>query len=378
VRNLIVLFPVVGFAAFIVVVSAQQPPNAPATVAVRPIEPPPTPFPPEAASEGVKRFSFIAYGDMRGQADGVELQINHGRVVDAMLAKVKALASTQFPVRFILQTGDAVVNGRIAEHWNVSFTPLVEKLTRDAGLPYFAAVGNHDVTGMPVGSSGRATGLQNALSAMAKLIPPEGSPRRLTGYPTYAIGYGNVFAILIDSNIAGDPEQAAWVEDQLEHIDRTRYRHVIAVFHHPPFSSGPHGADTLEPPTAALRTLYLPLFRAHHVRMTLTGHDHLLDHWVEYYVDNGTTYRRDDVVSGGGGAPTYTYKGEPDLSDYLAASAAQKVRVEHLAKPGTAVADNPHHFVVVQVDGDRLSIEVVGTGPTQFKPYKGKARVTLE
>ena len=61
----------------------------------------------------------------------------------------------------------------------------------------------------------------------------------------------------------------------------------------------------------------------------------------------------------------------------LAASAAQKVRVEHLAKPGPAVADNPHHFVVVRVDGDRLSIEVVGTGRTPFKPYKGKARVTL-
>jgi hypothetical protein len=94
-------------------------------------------------------------------------------------------------------------------------------------------------------------------------------------------------------------------------------------------------------------------------------------------VDKGTTYRRDDVVTGGGGAPIYTYKGEPDLRDYLAASAAQKVRVEHLAKPGPAIEDNPHHFIVVRVDGDRLSIEAVGIGPTEFKPYKGKTRVTL-
>ena len=254
------MFPVVGIAALVVVVSAQQPPDTPVTAVVRPIEPPPTPLPAEAASAGVTRFSFIAYGDNRGQADGTELQINHGLVVDAMLAKVKALASTQFPVRFILQSGDAVVNGRIAVHWNVSFTPLVEKLTRDAGLPYFAAVGNHDVTGMPLGSSGRATGLQNTLSALAKLIPPEGSPRRLTGYPTYAIGYGNVFVILIDSNIAGDPEQAAWVKDQLEQIDRTRYHHVIA-FSSPVFSSGPHGADT---PNTLARALYRR-FSPHHV-----------------------------------------------------------------------------------------------------------------
>jgi hypothetical protein len=378
VRKFIVLFSAINTAAFIVVAaSAQQPPDTAAAVAVQAIAPPAAPLPAESASAGVRRFSFIAYGDMRGQADGTELQINHGLVVDAMLAKVKALASTPFPVRFVLQSGDSVVNGRIAPQWDVSFTPLIEKLTRGAGLPYFAAVGNHDVTGMPVGSPGRAMGLQNALSAMAKLIPPEGSPRRLKGYPTYAIGYGNLFVLLIDSNIASDPEQAAWVKDQLERLDRTRYRHVIAVFHHPPFSSGPHGADTIEPPTAALRTLYLPLFRTHHVRMTITGHDHLLDHWVEYYEANGKAYRRDDVVTGGGGAPTYTYKGEPDLRDYLAASAAQKVRVEHLAKPGPAIEDNPHHFIVVRVDGDRLSIEAVGIGPTDYKPYKGKARITL-
>ena len=378
-RKLIIFLPVIGIAGFLVVAgSAHQAPADPPAVAVRPIEPPPMALPSEAASAGVTRFSFIAYGDMRGQADGVELQINHGLVVDAMLAKVKALARTRFPVRFVLQSGDAVVNGRIALQWNVSYSSIIEKLTRGAGLPYFAAVGNHDVTGMPVGSTGRAIGLQNALSAMAKLIPREGSPRRLNGYPTYAIGYGNLFALMIDSNIAADPDQAAWVKGQLERLDRRRYRHVIAVFHHPPFSSGPHGADTVEPATAALRELYLPLFRQHHVRMTITGHDHLLDHWVEHYVDNGTTYRRDDVVSGGGGAPTYVYKGEPDLRDYLAASAPQKVRVDHLARPGLGLEDNPHHFVVVQVDGDRLSLEVVSAGPTEFKPYDGKARVSLD
>jgi hypothetical protein len=378
VRTLSVLSKVVAVAAFFgAVITAQQPPAGPAAPVASPIEPPSAALPTEAASAKVTRFSFIAYGDTRGQADGVELQTSHGLVVDAMLAKVKALESTPFPVRFVLQSGDSVVNGRMATQWNVSFSPIIEKLTRGAGLPYFSAVGNHDVTTMPVGSPGRATGLQNALTALAKLIPAEGSPRRMKGYPTYAIGYGNLFALLIDSNIAADPEQAAWVKDQLDHLDRGRYHHVVAVFHHPPFSSGPHGADTVEPQTAAIRMLYLPLFRTHHVRMTLTGHDHLLDHWVERYVDNGTTYRRDDVVSGGGGAPTYTYKGEPDLRDYLAASAAQKIRVEHLATPGPSVEDNPHHFVVVQVDGDRLSIEVVSTGPAELKPYHSSAGVSL-
>jgi hypothetical protein len=221
-------------------------------------------------------------------------------------------------------------------------------------------------------------------------MPAEGSPRRLSGYPTYAFGYGNAFFIALDSNIASDPIQLAWVTDQLEHLDRVRYRHVIAFFHHPPFSSGPHGgasaapvpgtgqkaADRLEPQTIAIRSMYVPLFRRHHVAMIVAGHDHLYDHFVEHYVDNGVSYRMDSLVTGGGGAPIYPYVGEPDLRAYVTANAAHSVRVDHLAKPGT-VDENPHHFVVVQVDGDRLSLEVVSTGAAAYTPYKGSAKIAL-
>jgi acid phosphatase type 7 len=373
-----VLMTVVGL---LTVVAAQpplrQPPSISAPAAVRPIEPPSTPLPAEAASASETRFSFIAYGDTRGQADGAELQRNHSEIVDAMVAKVEALRSTPFPVRFAVQSGDAVVNGRIASQWNTSFTPLIDKLTRGAGIPYFFAVGNHDVSTMPVDDVSRTAGLRNTLAAISKLIPADGSPRRLNGYPTYAFGYGNVFVIALDSNIALDGSQFSWTKNQLEHLDRGRYHHVIAVFHHPPFSSGPHGGSTIEPQTAAIRAQYMPLFRAHHVRMTITGHDHLLDHWVETYVDNGRTFRRDDVVTGGGGAPTYTYSGEPDLRDYLAAGARSNVRVEHLARPGRSVEDNPHHFLVIEVDADRLSLEVVTPAASKYAPYNGRSRIDL-
>jgi hypothetical protein len=93
--------------------------------------------------------------------------------------------------------------------------------------------------------------------------------------------------------------------------------------------------------------------------MTITGHDHLLDHFVERYEDGGKKYRMDHLLSGGGGAPTYIYSGEPDLSLYLKENAAQNVTVEHLMKPGPTVAANPNHFVVVRVNGDKLSMEVV-------------------
>ena len=112
--------------------------------------------------------------------------------------------------------------------WNVSYAPIITKLTQVGNLPYFFAVGNHDVSGMPVGDPGRAQGLENTLTALSNLIPPEGSPRRLRGYPTYAVGYGNVFVLAIDSNIAADPLQLSWVTAQLD-VANPRCRQVVST-----------------------------------------------------------------------------------------------------------------------------------------------------
>ena len=381
------LIPVIaGVSLALASVHAQQ------IAQVRAIEPPATRLPEEPASAGIPRFSFVAYGDTRSAndpnvpGDGWVIQAEHSRVVDRVISKARELASTPFPIRLVLQSGDAVLRGTDAAMWNVSFNPIIERLTKTANIPYYLTAGNHDVASG--GEDGRAQGLRNTLAAISKLIPPHGSPRRLNGYPTYAFGYGNSFFIALDSNIADDALQIAWVTNQLEHLDRARYRHVIVFFHHPAFSSGPHSrtsapgsdqklADRPEPQTAAIRNLWLPLFRKHHVDLTITGHDHLFDHWVEHYVDRGTTYRMDHVVTGGGGAPIYTYAGEPDVRAYLTANAAQGVRVDHLMKPGLTTDANPHHFVTIRVDGDRLSLEVTGIGPADYKPYNGRAAISL-
>jgi len=375
--------------------TAQQPaaPVIPAWVDVKPIAPPRTPLPPEAASAPVTRYSFLAYGDTRtGSAtatspdDAQAPNAEHALVMDGMLAKVKELASTAMPVRFVLQSGDAVLRGVDGGRFNVGFTPIIERLTVGANIPYFFSVGNHDTTSAATaGDPQRAIGLHNTLTAMSKLIPAEGSPRRLNGYPTYAFGYGNMFVVAIDSNIAADAIQLSWVASQLERLDRERYPLVAVFFHHPPFSSGPHSgasadpvpgtgrkaADRPEAQTLAIRNLYMPLFRKHHVRLLVTGHEHHYDHFVERYDDQGVAYRMDVIVTGGGGAPIATYYGEQDLRAYLAAGAPANVKVEHLVKPGMTPEENPHHFVVIQVDGTKLSVEVVGTGPTPFTPYPG-------
>jgi Calcineurin-like phosphoesterase len=347
-----------------------QPPQEPEHV--KPISPPTAPLPPEAESRDVTRFSFIAYGDTRGRRDGVAIQYDHSMLVDSMLAQIKKLQGTPFPVRFVLQSGDAVLRGTDAHQWNVSFVPVINRLTTEAGIPYFLAPGNHDVSdALTADAPERQAPLRNYLEAVSQLIPPDGSPRRMSGYPTYSFGYGNTFVIAFDANIAGDEKQFQWVKSQLEGLDRKRYVNVIAFCHQAPFSSGPHGGPTIEPQTISLRERYMPLFNANHVRILFSGHEHLFEHWVEHYSDSSGAHRMDLIVSGGGGAPIYTYTGEPDLTDYLKANAANKVTLDHLVRPGVDRGQNPYHYLLVRVDGEKLDMEVLsvdwGAG---FAPYR--------
>ena len=340
---------------------------------------PRNPLPPENASAGVTRFSFIAYGDTRGRRDGVNEQYEHSLIVDDMLRTIKRMESGPDPVKFVLQSGDAVVSGRDPRQWNVSFVGLINRITTEGGVPYFLAPGNHDVTGSDdLNNPGRQTGLANYLRAVGQLIPPDRNARRLDGYPTYTFGYGNTFVIAFDSNIADDSVQYRWIESQLRGLDRRRYENLIAFMHHPVYSSGPHGAAIVERPTAQLRARYMPLFRRHGVKMLLTGHEHFFEHFVERWRDSTRRLRRmDQVVSGGGGAPLYAYLGEPNLREYQAASGLDSARVQHLVRPGMQPGDNAYHYVVVHVDGPRMWLEVIGVDwGRNYQPYRSN-RATL-
>ena len=328
------------------------------------------PLPPEEKSAKVTKFSFILYGDARGGQDGIALQSDHSRVIDGILSEITTLQPTKFPARFILQTGDAVVRGEDAHEWNVSFIPLIDRLIQQGRIPYFFVPGNHDVSSASlIEAPPRPTRFRNVLDAFREQMPPEGSPRRLAGYPTYSFGYGNTFVIGFDSVNAGDDNQYLWVKGQLEGLDRNRYANIFVFCHHAPFSSGPH---SLSPDNSivVLRTRYLPLFHAHHVRAVLAGHEHLYEHWVEHYTDHAGRQRMDCIVSGGGGAPLYLYMREPDLSEYLNANRGLKVQLQHLVKPGPYGAPSPHHFIVIRVDGNRVGLEfhAVDNG-SNFRPY---------
>jgi len=347
---------------------------------VAPLVPPRAPLPSEAATAGVTRFSFIAYGDTRGRHDGVEVQAEHELVIESMLSTIKKSAASGDSIRFVLESGDAVQNGSIAAQINVSYAPLVDRLMREGNVPLFLAVGNHDVgNALDLSDARRAEGLRNYLAANSRLIPADGSPRRLSGYPTYAFGYGNTFFVAGDSDIPDDSTQLAWMHSQLAGLDRKRYTNVVVFFHHPPFSSGHHGGANVERQSASIRDKWMPMFRQYHVRLLLTGHEHLYEHWVERYADSTGQHRIDEIVTGGGGAPLTTYSGEPDLRAYVAAGAAEKVSVEHLVCPSSDPGANPFHYVVVHVDGDRISLDVIGVDWGKgFAPYRSNGTLLTD
>ncbi|MEI9812428.1 MAG: metallophosphoesterase [Acidobacteriota bacterium] len=345
---------------------------AAAQARVRAIDPPATPLASEADTAGVTRFSFVVYGDTRGRQDGTAIQYEHSNVMDAIIAQIRRQASTDFPAKFVLQSGDAVVNGQVVQQWNTSFIPIIERLTKNVDVPYYLAPGNHDVgTATTHAAPQRQAGLRNYMDAMAKMIPAEGTPHRLNGYPTYGFGFGNSFFLGFDSNIAADQTQFAWMKSQLEGLDRTRYKHVFVFCHQNIFSSGPHGGGNVEAMTLEIRNHYMPLFRQQHVDAVFSGHEHFFEHWVERYRDAAGAHRLDLVLTGGGGAPIYTYRSEPDTREYLQANAASEVRLEHLVKPSPDAGGNPYHFVLVRVDGDKVDLEVMGADwGVGFQPYR--------
>lgn len=380
-RRFFALFSLLASLSFLAVAqtaqpaTAQQVPDEP----VRAIKAPRNPLPSEAASAGVTKFSFIVYGDTRGRRDGLELQYEHSLTVNSAVQAIKRLEKSEHPIRFVLQTGDGVANGRINRQWNVSYIDLINRLTQDGGVPYFLAPGNHDLTSASVHDDPqRQIGLKNYLAANAELIPPNGSPRRMTDYPVFSFGYGNSFFIAFDSNIAGDEKQFEWVKAQLEGLDRNRFRNVFVYSHHPAFSSGPHGGAHVELQTGIIRQKYMPLFRKHHVKVFFNGHEHYFEHWVERYEDAAGKHRLDHVLTGGGGAPLYAYAGDPDIRPYIRDNADQKVSLDRIAKPGYEPGMNAYHYVLVTVDGEKIKLEVVGLDwGRDFQPYKSnKATLT--
>ena len=109
----------------------------------------------------------------------------------------------------------------------------------------------------------------------------------------YSVDVNGIHFIIINSCVSLDleSEQYLWLEaDLMQVADSIDF--VAVVFHHPPFSTGPHTEDEKN-----LRESIVPLFVQYGVDIVFNGHDHCYERsycWGIYY-----------IVTGGGGAPLY-------------------------------------------------------------------------
>ena len=177
---------------------------------------------------------FAAIGDM-GTGDPPQYEV----------ARRMAEARGSFPFDFAIMLGDNLYGGSKPSDFEKKFARPYKPLL-DAGVKFYAALGNHD----------------NSKQLFYKFF-------NMNGESYYTYKKGNVRFFVLNSNYL-DPKQFAWLEMQLKDASDKDWK--ICYFHHPLYSSGKfHGAST------DLRELLEPLFIKYGVDVVFSGHEHLYE-----------------------------------------------------------------------------------------------------
>ncbi|HKY20775.1 MAG TPA: metallophosphoesterase [Vicinamibacterales bacterium] len=185
------------------------------------------------------------------------------------VAKVFAETRQKFPFEFVLMLGDNMYGSESSRDFQNKFEKPYKPLL-DAGIKFYAALGNHD----------------SPNQRMYKAFNMNGE-RFYTFRPKLGVRF---FAL--DSNYM-DRTQLTWLEKELT-ASGSDWK--IVYFHHPIYSSGGrHGSDT------ALRDQLEPLFLKYGVDVVLAGHEHFYERLkpqkgIHYFISGGAgKLRRGDV-----------------------------------------------------------------------------------
>jgi hypothetical protein len=206
----------------------------------------------------------------------------------------------QFRYDFVVMMGDNLYGAESPRDYDKKFA-IPYKAVIDAGVKFYASLGNHDDDGQT----------QYKLFNM-------GGKKYYSFRPKADVRF---FAI--DSNYV-DPKQLEWLDKELE-ASGSEWK--IAFFHHPLYSSGAtHGSADLQ------RGLLEPTFVKHGVNVVLMGHEHF--------------YER--------------LKPQKGVNYFILGSSA-KLRKGDLRKSQmTAYGnDSDYAFMLVEIDGDEMHFQTI-------------------
>ena len=193
---------------------------------------------------------FAAIGDM-GTGEKPEFETS-----DQMNQQRKA-----FPFDFVIALGDNIYGGHGSADFEQKFASPYKTLL-DAGVKFYAALGNHD----------------DASERFYK-------PFNMNGANYYSFKKGNVHFFALDSNYM-DPKQLDWLQKQLQGAGNDEWK--VCFFHHPLYSSArKHG------PATDLRLLLEPIFVKYGVNVVFAGHEHVYERLQQqkgiYYFTEGSS-----------------------------------------------------------------------------------------
>jgi 3',5'-cyclic AMP phosphodiesterase CpdA len=182
------------------------------------------------AKDSVK---FLAMGD-NGTGDTAQYEV----------AKQMTAWYGKFPYEFAIMLGDNLYGSQAPEDFVTKFERPYKPLM-DAGVKFYAALGNHD----------------NQTNRFYK-------PWNMNGERYYTYSKKNVRFFVLDSDYM-DPLQLQWLEQALKNSGSDW---KICYFHHPLYSDGgTHGSEV------DLRVVLEPLFLRYGVNVVYSGHDHIYE-----------------------------------------------------------------------------------------------------
>ncbi len=278
---------------------------------------------------GAKRFRFrtpatgsarlIVFGDSGSGSEEQQL------LASRMLSEKPDLA---------LHTGDlAYPIGTQDAYRALYFAPYRDLMS---STPFYPCLGNHDyVDDAP-----------DAYRALMR-VPSETVPAEGLGL-YYSFDWGETHFVSLDTNAplscaaGGSGDMLNWLDGDLQ---RSKARWKIVFFHHAPYATGNHEEET-QP--ELVRRFVVPILERHGVRLVFAGHEHSYQrtHPLRGGVVEplgGTVY----VTTGGGGGGLYPAP----------------------ASPLQAVGRSEHHFVTVEIDGDRLEVRTAGLDGTLLDSF---------
>jgi hypothetical protein len=269
--------------------------------------PPPTPSrPPSELLRLPKKTGsvrFAAIGDS-GRGDAAQYAVS---------AQMQ-IYRTVFPYDFVVMLGDNIYGGWTPEDYRQKFE-LPYKPLLDAGVKFYAAIGNHDDVKQPhyppFHMEGHRYYTFEPPSIVAKLVGPD------------------VRFFMIDTEYL-DRTQLEWLDREME---KSHADWKIPIFHRPIYTSGRYAR-----PARLFRTLLEPIFLRHGVSVVFSGHEHFYE---RIKPQQGITY----FISGGAGSLR--------VGD---------IRRTALTESGF---DRDYHFMLIEIAGKELYFQAITrTGAT--------------